>query len=133
MSDPHKTEPHAHHHSATPYVVVWLALLVFTGITVWTGKMHLGSWALPLAMTIAVTKSLLVMLFFMHLYDQPGPNRLIAGTSFIFVALLMGITLLDVGTRFHPSSPSGAPFGRKVILPAGAHAPGGHDAKPAGH
>lgn len=116
-----------HHHSAVPYFVVWIALLIFTALTVWTGHMHLGTWALPLAMTIAITKSVLVMLFFMHLYDQPGPNRMVAGVSFIFVALLLGITLLDVAARFHPATPAGAPYGGKVILAPGYPEGEGHE------
>lgn len=117
MSEPHADTAPAHEHTARPYLLVWLALLAFTALTVWTGKMHLGTWALPLAMGIAVTKSLLVMLFFMHLYDQPGPNRIVAGVSFVFVALLVGMTLTDVGTRFKAATPAGAPYGARTLLP----------------
>ena len=45
------------HHSALPYFLVWVALLILTVTTYVTGRMHLGTWALPLAMTIAVAKS----------------------------------------------------------------------------
>lgn len=116
-----------HQHTATPYVLVWIALLAFTAITVVTGKMHLGAWALPLALLIASTKSILVLLFFMHLWEQKGANRLVVVVSFLFVFLLMGITMLDVATRFKPSTPAGAPFGAKVHLPeeSGEHAPHG--------
>jgi cytochrome c oxidase subunit 4 len=103
-----------------PYVVVWLLLLVLTGVTVWTGHMHLGSLALPLALTIATTKSLLVLIIFMHLKEDKGANRLVVGTAFIFVLLLLGIVLGDVATRFKPLSPAHAPFGAKVHLPEGA-------------
>ena len=36
-----------HPHSAVPYLVVWIALLFFTFLTYFTGKQHLGTWALP--------------------------------------------------------------------------------------
>ncbi len=107
-------------HSALPYVLVWIALCVFTGVTVITGKMHLGAWALPLALAIATTKSVLVLLFFMHLWEQKGANRMVVAMSFVFVLLLMGLTLSDVATRFRPLSPAGAPVGSKVELPEGA-------------
>ena len=108
------------HHSVAPYVVVWLLLLVLTGVTVWTGHMHLGALALPLALTIATTKSLLVLIIFMHLKEDKGVNRLVIATAFVFVLLLLGIVLGDVATRFKGTTPSGSPFGAKVILPQGA-------------
>ncbi len=37
---------------------------------------------------IACTKSALVVLFFMHLWDHGGANRLVFATSIVFVALL---------------------------------------------
>jgi hypothetical protein len=79
-----------------------------------TGRAHLGTWALPLALAIAITKSSLVVLFFMHLYDQPGANRLVILTSFIFVALIISLTLADFATRFPLATPAGAPFGTDV-------------------
>ncbi len=102
------------HHSALPYLLVWVALLILTLTTYVTGRMHLGTWALPLALTIAVTKSLLVILFFMHLWEQKGANRIVIGTSFVFVALIITLTVADVATRFPLSTPAGAPFGTDI-------------------
>jgi len=101
-------------HSAVPYFVVWALLAFFTALTYWTGRMHLGTWALPLALTIAITKSALVVLFFMHLYEQKGANRLVIVTSFVFVGLIISLTLADVATRFNLATPAGAPFGTDV-------------------
>jgi cytochrome c oxidase subunit 4 len=102
------------HHSALPYFLVWAALLILTITTFLTGRMHLGTWALPLALAIAVTKSLLVILFFMHLWEQKGANRIVIGTSFVFVALIISLTVADVATRFPLATPAGAPFGTDV-------------------
>jgi len=107
-------EEREHEHSAVLYFIVWALLGVFTALTYWTGRMHLGTWALPLALAIALTKSTLVVLFFMHLYDQPGANRLVIVTSFLFVALIVALTVSDVATRFHLATPAGAPFGTDV-------------------
>jgi len=107
----------AHEHSATPYVVVWLVLCGLTLLTVMTGKQHLGAIALPLAIAIATTKSLLVLLFFMHLKEQKGIYGMIIFVSVLFALLLMGMTITDVATRFKPLSPAGAPFGSRVQLP----------------
>jgi cytochrome c oxidase subunit 4 len=115
------------HHSALPYILVWIALVVLTATTYLTGTRHLGRWALPLALIIAVTKSLLVILFFMHLWEQKGANRLVIATSFIFVALLISLTVGDVATRFTLATPAGAPFGTDIPAqltePAPEHQP----------
>jgi cytochrome c oxidase subunit 4 len=103
-------------HSALPYLLVWAALVLLTATTFVTGRMHLATWALPLALTIAITKSLLVILFFMHLWEQKGANRIVIATSFVFVALLISLTVADVATRFPLATPAGAPFG--TDLPA---------------
>jgi cytochrome c oxidase subunit 4 len=49
-----------------------------------------------------------VALFFMHLWDHPGPNRLVMVTSLVFVALLVGLPLLDNATRFPLANPPDA-------------------------
>ena len=62
-------------------MVIWLLLLVATITTVVTGRMDLGGANLPLAMMIATIKATLVVLFFMHLWDSEGINRLVFGVS----------------------------------------------------
>ena len=108
-----------HGHSAIPYVVVWIALLLFTFLTYVTGKQHLGQWALPIALAIACTKSALVALIFMHLKDSSGMTRLVFATSLVFVGLLLFFTVGDVATRVRPATPAGAPFGTERSQPEG--------------
>lgn len=108
-----------HAHSARPYVIVWLMLLVFTGVTYVTGTLHIGKWALPLAMTIATTKGAMVAIVFMHLKDSGAATRLVFVTSLIFVALLLTLTVSDVATRFRLATPAGAPFGTERSQPEG--------------
>ena len=96
----HGDETHEHrHHSAVPYFVVWIALLFFTLLTWWTGTRHLGTWALPIAITIACIKSALVALVFMHLIESSGATRLVVVTSLVFVWLLLFLTVADVAPR----------------------------------
>ena len=45
---------------------------------------------MTVALLIALAKGALVALFFMHLWDQRGANRLVFATSLVFVALLIG-------------------------------------------
>jgi cytochrome c oxidase subunit 4 len=107
------------HHSAIPYFVVWIALLFFTALTYLTGSRHLGEWALPLALAIAVTKSTMVALIFMHLRESSGATRLVFVTALVFVALLLFFTVADVATRFKLATPAGAPFGTERSQPDG--------------
>ena len=112
-------EHEEHGHSALPYLIVWVVLLVFTAATYITGSMHLGAWALPIALTIAAIKSTLVALIFMHLKDSSGMTRLVFGTSLVFVGILLFFTVADVATRFRPATPAGAPFGTERSQPEG--------------
>jgi cytochrome c oxidase subunit 4 len=102
-----------------PYFVVWIALLFFTFLTWFTGTRHLGGWALPIALAIAVTKSTLVALIFMHLNQSSGATRAVFVTSLFFMGLLLLFTLTDVATRFRPATPAGAPFGTERSQPEG--------------
>ena len=88
------------------YYVIWIALLVLTAITVLAGRIHLGGgWGLVVALSIALVKAGLVALFFMHLWDHGGANRLILGLSLFFVLLLLGLTVLDNASRFPLTNP----------------------------
>lgn len=95
-----------HHSGPGKYVLVWGALMVLTVVTVLTGRMHLPNFGLLLALVIATVKGTLVAMYFMHLAEHKGANRLVFGTSMLFVVLLLLFTLFDFGTRFRPTLPS---------------------------
>lgn len=119
MSESVEHEADSHSHSAIPYVIVWIVLLFFTALTYVTGTMHLGGWALPLALAIACVKSALVALIFMHLNESSGATRLVFVTALIFLGLLLFFTVADVATRFKLATPAGAPFGTERSQPEG--------------
>jgi cytochrome c oxidase subunit IV len=103
-------ERHAvHEHSHVPrYLMVWGALAVLTVLTYVLARIHLpGPWAVIVALVIAGIKGTLVVLFFMHLWDQRGANRLVFATSLVFVALLIGLIIADNATRFPLANPPG--------------------------
>ncbi len=91
------------------YWIVWIALLFFTILTWALSRLHIpGGWGVVVALAIAVTKGSLVALFFMHLWDQRGANRLVFLSALVFVALLIGLTLADNATRFPLANPPGS-------------------------
>ena len=87
------------HHSSAAYWLVWIALLVLTAITWFTGQMHIPGFALLLALIIAVTKATLVVLFFMHLWEQRGVNRIAFTSSLVLVMIMLLGVFGDVGFR----------------------------------
>jgi len=89
------------------YIAVFLALLFFTGLTTWVAFVDLGAMNTVVALAIAVTKMLLVVLIFMHLRYSPGLTKVVIVTSIFFLALLMSLTLADVFTRQWTPTPSG--------------------------
>jgi cytochrome c oxidase subunit IV len=87
------------HGSLGAYFVVFTALMVLTGLTVWAAYQHLGIWNTPLALAIATTKALMVALIFMHLRSSPKLTAFVVGSSVVFLAFLILITLSDYLTR----------------------------------
>ena len=81
------------------YFLVFLALMVGTALTVGVTYIDLGWLNLPLAMAIATTKAVLVILFFMHLKDHPKLIKVTFGAAFFVFAILVAHTLSDYLTR----------------------------------
>ena len=118
-----KAEAHAAHaHGPGRYFVIWVALLAGTALTVYTGRMNLGSANLPLALIIATTKATLVVLFFMHLSESHGVNRLVFLVSVIFMLVLMAGVFGDLMFRYPLSLPSDASSSMESgAVPAAPH------------
>ena len=81
------------------YITVFLALMVGTVLTVAVTYVHLGAFNLAVAMAIAVTKAMLVILFFMHLKYSPKLIKVTFGASIFFFLIMIIITLSDYLTR----------------------------------
>jgi cytochrome c oxidase subunit 4 len=81
------------------YVGIFLALLILTAATVIVANFDLG-WANDVvALTIAVTKALLVLTFFMHLRYSTRLTVLTALAGFFWLGILIVLTLNDYFTR----------------------------------
>jgi len=78
-------------------LAVFGGLLSLTGLTVGVAYLPLGPLDVPVAIAIAATKAILVVLFFMHLkYDNPV-NALTFAIGSIFVVVFVAVTLLGYG------------------------------------
>ena len=88
------------------YVAIFLALLVLTGLTTWVAYFDMGPLNTVVALTIAVTKMMLVILFFMHVKYATGLTRIVIISGFFFLAILISLSLSDVLTRSWSPEPS---------------------------
>jgi len=92
----------AHHHDPKRtlliYFAVFGALLIGTLLTVLAAKVDLGMMNDVVALGIAATKAMLVILFFMHVRDSTRMVALTAMGGFLWLAILIGITLLNYVT-----------------------------------
>src|SRR5436190_16045171 len=110
-----KGDEHAPAHGIGRYVAVWLILLAFTALTVITGRIDLGSANIFIALAIATTKATLVVLFFMHLWDGGGVNRLVFVVSVLFALVLIAGVFGDLMARLPVTLPNGGPIGDQAI------------------
>jgi cytochrome c oxidase subunit 4 len=87
------------------YLIVFAALLVGTGITVWASYIDFGGAAINIAVAlfIATVKAALVGAFFMHLIDERKMIYGVLGATVFFFVGLMYLTLWSMapGSLIH--------------------------------
>ncbi len=89
----------AHKIPARIYYLIFATLLLLTMITVEVAFYDIGILSFPVALGIACFKSTLVILYFMHVRYGTGLTGLFVSAGFIFLAILMVFTLMDLNTR----------------------------------
>jgi len=100
MTDQKEMEEAAHHIvSPTIYLVIVLSLLFFTGLTVWASYQDWGNWNPVVALAIACTKAVLVVLFFMHVKYSSKLTKLTVFAGVFTFLTLIGMTLADYFSR----------------------------------
>jgi cytochrome c oxidase subunit IV len=80
-------------------IAIFVALLVLLVATVGAAYLPLGIMHVPVAMTIAVVKAALIMLFFMHLLHSHRLMMIVSVASFFWLAIMVALTLNDYLTR----------------------------------
>jgi cytochrome c oxidase subunit IV len=81
------------------YYMVFLALLVGTGLTVAAAFVDMGPMNNVVMLTIALIKATLVVLFFMHVRWSTRLTWVVAMAGFFWLLILFGITMGDYMTR----------------------------------
>src|SRR5439155_22167052 len=92
---------HADHHIVTPaqYAMAFVSLLVGTVLTVLAAKKDLGVFNPVIALGIACTKAVIVILFFMHVKYQSKLDQLTVIPGFFTFLVLITMTLTDYISR----------------------------------
>jgi cytochrome c oxidase subunit 4 len=89
-----------HGETLQTYLVIYAALMVLLVLTVVASFIDLGHGAnLAVAMTIAIIKGTLVVLFFMHVRLSSKLTWVFASAAFLWLAILFVITFADYFTR----------------------------------
>ena len=82
------------------YLMIFLALLAGTGLTAWIAFYNFpGPLNAVVALTIAVVKATLVILYFMHVRYSPRLIALIIAAALFWMAILFALTISDYSTR----------------------------------
>ncbi len=81
------------------YAIIWLSLLVLLLATYIIARFDLGALNVIAALTIAVLKMLLVILFFMHVRHSTRLTWIFVAAGFIWLAIMIDLTVSDYTTR----------------------------------
>jgi cytochrome c oxidase subunit 4 len=81
------------------YFAIFGALMVCTVLTVVAAFVNLGNANFPVAITIAIFKATLVVLFFMHVKYSSKMTKLIVGTAVFFLGIMLTLTFTDYLSR----------------------------------
>lgn len=79
--------------------LTYAALMALLALTLGSSYLALGVLNVVLNLGIAVAKAVLVMLVFMRLGPAGGQVRLVAAAGFVFLAVMLALTLMDYGLR----------------------------------
>jgi len=94
------------HASTRGHLFVWLALLGLTALSFLLSRAPLFGLETPVALVIAVIKSALVGLFFMHLLEEHPRTAVVPLVAAGFIALLVALVVTDVvSRRTFPAAP----------------------------
>ena len=95
------------------YYGIFGALMVLTAVTVAVAFIDIGILNFPVAISIAILKATLVILFFMHVKYSSHLTKMFVGMAFFFLIVLFGLTMTDYlsrGFRTYPGGAAGAGY-----------------------
>jgi cytochrome c oxidase subunit 4 len=100
--------------SKTIYFLIFGALIVLTVVTYLVALVDLGALNVVVALAVAVTKAVLVVLFFMHVRHSTRLTKIVVIAGFFWLSILIVLTLSDYFTRPGTSGVGGVPASRST-------------------
>jgi len=92
-------QPVVHQSPLGLYIGIFAALMMLTALTVGAAMQDLGPFNTVVALAIACTKAVLVVLFFMHVRHSSRVVWAVVAGGFFWLILLLLMTLSDYITR----------------------------------
>ena len=92
------------HATRKTYFLIYAVLIALTATTTAMSYVDLGAFNIYVALTIAVAKATLVVLFFMHVKESSGMTRVYVAAGFFWLAILLLLTIADYVSRSWPPS-----------------------------
>jgi len=77
------------------YILIWIALMMLTVVTVTVAGINFGALTVATALTIASIKSYLVLTVFMHLKFEQLAFRVFVGVAIFFVIISFALLFSD--------------------------------------
>jgi cytochrome c oxidase subunit IV len=114
------------------YITIFGALMVCTILTVLAAFINLGDLNFPVAITIAVFKATLVVLFFMHVKYASRLTKLIVGVAFFFLGIMLSLTFADYLSRGWFTASRGSTSAGAIVNLSGPLTTGNAPLEPAG-
>jgi cytochrome c oxidase subunit IV len=106
------------------YYAIFGALMVLTTVTVVVAFVPLGAFNFPVAISIAITKATLVVLYFMHVKYSSKLTKMIVAMALFFLLTMFGLTMTDYMSRSWFASPRGtAGAGTQPTITGGPRLP----------
>src|SRR5262249_23500983 len=92
---------HQQHHVVprTTYFIVYLVLLALLGGIVLAYYLNLGLLGIILGDMVGIVKATIIILYFMHVRSSSKLIWVVAAAGFVWLAILLGLTLNDYFSR----------------------------------
>ncbi len=100
-----RKNPSAHITPVWHYLLVLAALLMLLLASALSALVPLGYWNTIINLGISCIKTLLVMLFFMHETEARRLTRTTSALGFVWLTILIGLTLADFLSRAYVPPP----------------------------
>ena len=117
---------HEHHSHGRTYFLVFCLLCVFTLMSIGADYLHMANKNIlrAIILTVATSKALCVMMYFMHLKFEGAWKYLLLAPTFILAATIPFSLVPDIGTHYYTVDvPQRYEYEAQEAAKAAGHAP----------